>query len=251
MNDPTEPIVCAILLTADRPEFTKRAVRCFQAQTYERKFLVILDTSEGYGSDTIRANVVCYTRPQFRGRTIGDLRNIANGINEGTDIICHWDSDDYSHPNRITEQVALLQSSGKEVVGYRDMLFWRLKYNPLRPTPVGEAWLFTHPDPRYCLGTSLCYWRKTWERKPFKDLPKPGSTGEDWEFLNGLDSLGVSCIGENEMPLMIASIHGGNTSGQYLDIERSSSWERVPAYDGYCKRQWRKREKEGISRAAY
>ncbi len=31
MNEPT---VCAMMLTADRPELAKRAVECFRAQTY-------------------------------------------------------------------------------------------------------------------------------------------------------------------------------------------------------------------------
>ena len=41
------------------------------------------------------------------------------------DILIHWDDDDYSHPNRIAEQVALLKSSGADVVGFSEMLSWR------------------------------------------------------------------------------------------------------------------------------
>jgi hypothetical protein len=36
---------------------------------------------------------------------------------------------------------------------------------------------------------------------------------------------------------MIASIHGGNTSGSYKLIEQSTSWRRVPEWDAYC-RDW-------------
>ena len=51
------------------------------------------------------------------------LRSAREG--HAADILVHLDDDDYSHPNRIAEQVVLLQSSGADCVGYREMLFWQ------------------------------------------------------------------------------------------------------------------------------
>ena len=67
---------------------------------------------------------------RYEQATIGTkLRNFAgeaNGPAWMPEILIHWDDDDYSHPNRIAEQVALLQSSGADAtVGFREMLFWR------------------------------------------------------------------------------------------------------------------------------
>ena len=167
------------------------------------------------------------------------------------DILIHFDDDDWSHPERISEQVALLESSGADVVGYREMLLWR--------EGPGEAWIYSNPDPRYALGTSLCYWRKTWERKPFEAT----SNGEDTKFITGLNCVGKSSFpgeppetakrrglpdGSTVMkydidePRMIARIHAGNTSNQYaqnlLDISnrvKGGPWRRVPEWDAYTR----------------
>ena len=190
------------------------------------------------------------------GKPIGYLRNfVAETLCKAPnppDAFVHWDSDDFSHPNRIAEQVALLRSTGADVVGYREMLFWREPEKvrggrlppQFYPTYPGEAWLYSNPDPRYCLGTSLCYWRKTWERKPFEAT----SQGEDLRFWTGLKSIGVSSLAGvprftayTAYPRMIASIHAGNTSTVYRPelmaaIERQGGeWKRAPEWDSYCR----------------
>jgi len=251
------------MLTADRPELTRRAVACFEAQSFAgAKRLVILDTSQQPGGFArFRGHFqVC----QIGGarRTIGELRNEANGMSR-EDILIHWDSDDYSHPNRIAEQVALLQSSGADAVGYNEMLFWRqhsFSSDPPRPGTLipGEAWLYSNPRPDYALGTSLCYWRKTWERRPFAALPLPGGrAGEDQDWLDGIASgrgPGVKLWSAssfpidddppmhiNDQPRMIARVHPGNTSTAYdpplmrASEMQGSGWRRVPEWDSYCR----------------
>jgi len=127
----TEPLVCCVCLTADRQELTERAVRCFEAQTYQKKWLLIYDTGrEELTLDGIGATLQDAARRvsivrEAGGRSIGALRNAANALVMHCDIIAHFDSDDHSHPNRITEQVALLKASGADAVGYHEMLFWR------------------------------------------------------------------------------------------------------------------------------
>ena len=282
----TEPLVCAVMLTCDRPEMAARAVRSFRAQTYERKTLLVWNTGESdeiecgcgpTGFHVVDANL---------GQSIGMLRNSAIGFPTGydkPDIIAHFDDDDYSHPDRIAEQVALLQSSGADAVGYREMLFWReTSVEQPRPTyPSGEhkgervwrdhdeAWLYSHNQPNkpnHVLGTSLCYWRKTWERKPFPDAPKgPGASGEDWLWQQGLNVKAASAMfehgesthpdtcdcglcgpgqrtvihGGNCEPRMIASIHGQNSSQAYnlelLIAKGSREWRRVPEWDDYAR----------------
>jgi glycosyltransferase involved in cell wall biosynthesis len=200
-----EPTVCGVLLyTPDRMPMARRIIESW----------------------TGPARLVSY--PNDGGKTIGALRNEANALARA-DILVHFDSDDWSHPNRIAEQVALLQSSGADVVGYREMLFWR--------DDGGEAWLYSNKNPGYALGTSLCYWRRTWERKPFPAT----SYGEDLQFCTGLKVCGVpafGCSGEAyHDPRMIARIHHGNTSTAYKpeNMARASEWKRVPEWDQYCR----------------
>lgn len=268
-----EPTVCAVMLTRDRPELAKRAVECFRAQTYPNKRLYIFDTGRGLGAvDALPDGYQEFNIVYHRGLTesdmaIGGLRNRANwwavrptAMSEPDgDVLIHWDDDDWSHPNRIAEQVALLQASGADVVGYNEMLFWRTL--PGLFVGRGEAWLYSNPKPpAYALGTSLCYWRKTWERHHF---PNETQGVEDhWlreKNVVAMSSLGVplfSCeaipTGESagyetfrpgpvqyrtggDEPRMIARIHGGNTSNGYkLEeyVEKGSKeWKRVPEWD--------------------
>lgn len=259
----SEPLVCCVCLTKDRPQMLQRAIACFQAQTYERKRLLIVNSGDG-PRITETADM---WEPCFIGAdalSIGELRNLGNMYashhyttrDDRPEIFVHSDDDDWSHPERIAEQVALLRASGKEAVGYREMLFWNLRVamidvDPTKPRgagvlgtvkSVGEAWLYTNGNPRYCLGTSLCYWRSVWERRPFEDK----AYGEDTAWLLGVDSRGERSIADrySDKPgaRMIASIHGGNTSPAYRgELMRASEkqngeWKRAPHFDEYCRR---------------
>jgi hypothetical protein len=232
----TEPRVLCVMLTRDRHELAKRAVECFRQQTYDpcKRFLAILDTGDSSWFD---ARSDSENEMHFRWETkgsIGWLRNEANTSFPSVDIIAHFDDDDWSHPNRLTEQVALLQASGADAVGYNEMLFWR---NQLWDGGPGDAWLYSNPRPNYALGTSLCYWRKAWERSPFTDGPKPEGTSEyhHWFKQGGVTVASKSSFGGSEgEPRMVARIHGKNF-GAY-DIEKqiasgSREWKRVPAWD--------------------
>jgi hypothetical protein len=213
------------MLTRDRPEFARKAVECFRAQTYLDVApcgLIVLDTGEG--SERLKDTddeVKTMWLPELRGRTIGALRNYVPGHLETPDVYLHWDDDDYSHPNRIAEQVALLQSSGAEVVGYNELLFERF----------GEAWLFSRTSGSYAVGASLCYWRKTWEKRKFRDI----SQSEDWHFIQELNVCAVSAQvrASNRAPVeprLIQRIHGRNSSNSYAEL-KPPSWKRVPEWD--------------------
>lgn len=230
-----EPLVCAILLTKDRPAMAARAVRAFRAQTYPNKRLFICDTGAADPGQMHTREEEKYWASYWRRHSIGKLRNAANQLavswtgavqHSVAEVLIHWDDDDVSHPNRIAEQVAHLQSSGADVVGYDELLFWRMS---------SEAWLLRNKSSARW-GTTFCYWRKTWERKPFPDLPRPGAHGsEDYSWCNGLKIKTTSSILNHRQPRMIASIHGGNTS-DYRDLNPNSGWKRVPEWDDYCRK---------------
>lgn len=260
----TEPTVCCVMLTRNRPEYARRAVECFRAQTYENKRLLILDTghadNEYFGGCAGVQHV--WSGLTFKGLTVGALRNEANKKSGDTDILIHFDDDDWSHPNRIAEQVALLQASGTECVGYREMLFWREGEHIVVPddeSKDGEAWLYSVPSASWLLGSSYCYWRKVWERRPFPDLPKmrdgkaiPDSSAEDTIWKREVKCMGVTSLHEidlpddripykvqdGEEPRMICRIHGSNTTN-YADLlsgKYENTWKRVPEWDAPCRR---------------
>ena len=279
---PHEPTVCAILLTRDRPELAKRAIECFRKQTYEPHLrrLYVLDNGiapstdalpDGYPKDRIMYHRALPTTDTGTVPTIGSLRNyaIAWADNDRSwhsihhpDILIHWDDDDWSHPNRIAEQVALLQASGADCVGYNELLFWRTTGHLIeedfltddkRVTETGEAWLYTATRGGVpALGTSLCYWRKTWERHHFanetqgvedhwlreKNVVAPSSLGEPFYHVDQETNKPTQPMifkNRGDEPRMIARIHGGNTSNGYKLEEYvskgSKEWQRVTQWD--------------------
>jgi hypothetical protein len=228
----SDPSVCAVMLTRDRPEMARSAVERFRSQTYPHRKLLIWEngTPRLLRKEMALREYLCVDEPLV----IGQLRNRANEYacsGEGfprPDILIHWDDDDWSHPSRIADQVEFLQASQVDCVGYRKMLFWRQEER--------QAWLYNNPDPRYCLGTSLCYWRGAWERRPFEAT----SQGEDALFTAGLNCRGLgvpnSKYGIAREPRMIARIHPGNTSNAYAPAKMAewAEWSRAPGWDAYC-----------------
>jgi hypothetical protein len=243
----SEPLVVAIMLTKDRPEMAARAVQCFYAQTYQRKRLIVWDTSvhcersnyEIFSPESCQVIAPDVDQEACASMSVGLLRNAANKYgahhygpsSERCDILCHWDDDDWSHPNRIAEQVALLQASGAEAVGYHSMYFYRagwefprpycddcaaLGREALCPRHMAAVYLYNGSGGYpygYVIGTSLCYWRSVWEKRPFLDVPE----SSDSKFCNGTDpegrylheplrtaSVNAAIPGE---PRMIARIH--------------------------------------------
>ncbi len=267
--------VACVMLVCERFDMVTRALKSFRAQTYENKHLLIYDTSAahvedladmvGFDGDDEDVTLVESKASDHHGKpkTIGHLRNRANH-NATADIIAHWDSDDYSSPQRLTEQVALLQASGADAVGYNEALFfdstrggWIFdEANASKPgnswpedvhRREGEAWLYTSPKSDVALGGTLAYWRRTWERKRFADVRH----GEDTLWQTGMrvkavSGLGTKCgechsescdhpgIRISGDPRFIAAIHGSNTSSVITPTVRD--WKRMPGRDEECGR---------------
>lgn len=263
-------MVAAIMLANGRPEMVKRAIASFRAQTYpaQRRGLFVLDTGATSLPDSIdTGGVVHWKAPGVASKPIGELRNIANRIasaqwSSAADVqpklICHFDSDDWSHPDRIAEQVKLLQASGKECVGYRDLLFWDTRGNDPRvlnavpgsyyeTCPVfGAAYRFQSDDARYLIGASMMYTVEAWHRYPFTTTSHHYED-QDWWSHNNSRTLGVAAFdgysspGYSRDPRMVCGIHGTNTSEAYQpeNMHRKQTtgkpaWTRVPGWDSYC-----------------
>ena len=249
------PSVVCVMLANGRPGMVQRAVESFRAQTYDpcRRLLLVFDsgTPRNLQSASDSENEVWQPAPGWENKSFGALRNGANKLAAayGAEILCHWDSDDWSHPQRIKEQVALLCSSGKECVGYNQMLFWDTRgvemvhtTHPQAKCPrrelvaMNEAWLFTNRDPRYVLDTSACYLRAWWEKVPF---PEGAGNVDTLRWIHNADSYcGVSSLRENGAvdPRMIAAIHEGNRANPaYKNRDKNTTWQRVPEWDAHCK----------------
>lgn len=270
------PTVLCVMLVDGRREMVRRALKSFYAQHYQRKRLLIWDTGEEpltlplplMASPLLSSMVWAHW---MRGDSIGNLRNAANkhGLthppemaDEVPDVIAHWDSDDWSHPHRLSQQVAHLVGSWPHpCVGYNDMIFWDSREQisgflgaPVEG-PVNEAWRYQGKTASQPLGTSLMYWADAWLHNHFQDF-HPSTGAEDVRFLDSLQpkAVSVSSIADLvrfldsrqpkavsglsiadlcPLPYMIASIHGANTSTRIVECPE---WTRVPQYDAICRK---------------
>lgn len=244
-----DPRVVAVMLVDGRPEMVERAMRSFRAQTYQNADLMIFDsgdqqffTTAGLPSVRVRPNEIRVDARQFRGSTIGVLRNAANTVASNADIIVHWDSDDWSHRSRIKEQVDLLRWSGKDCVGYREALFWDTRpgeFDAMEAAsidrPRDEAWIYHNGDYLFVLGTSMCYWRSAWEVCPFDDAPHEDRR---WWMKNAARCISKSICGD---PRLVCGIHGGNTEAydRAVMLRSAPEWRRAPEWDEHCKKVMR------------
>lgn len=222
------PHVTCICLTADRQQHTDRAVKCFLQQTYPTKHLLILDNGVGryipvFETEELQHVTVLRLNPPT-GHTVGGLRNLANGVAVHTDILAHWDSDDWSHPLRLAWQVQQLKETKAELVGYNSMIFWR----------DGEAWAFVSDGTKAkMIGASFLYWRRTWEQQKFREVNK----GEDNEWQRNVAGHAAPGFFKDE-PAMIASMLPDGAGGWYDDpaFYRSPNWERAEDWDAKVRR---------------
>jgi glycosyltransferase involved in cell wall biosynthesis len=231
----TDPLICAVMITNNRPAMARRAVRDFNRQTYNNKLLFVLDTAKDSPGQAASE-----WEPVLNGSSIGTLRNVANAMamkRLNPDILINWDDDDVSHPNRIASQVRQLQTTlidqrprgGIEAagaVGYQDLLWW----NSVR----AEAWVYDYGGNHYCLGTSLCYWPHFWKSNPFPER----NIGE-WP-IETPGKFGYSSFVDGE-PMIIGEWHGKNGANAGTEPSRepwqmeethwSNTWKRVPEWD--------------------
>lgn len=199
-------LVSAIMPTRGRREFARLAVESFLAQTYEPKELVVLDDyrdpSFPAGKATFQAqHPIIYELDKAPG-TIPARRNRCCAI-AGGEIICHWDSDDWSAPERISDQVARLEEHSAEVTGYSSPFFW----------DVAKSKLYQYlARPKFAVGTSLCYRKRFLNEFRFPEALSHGEDNEMVEFARRRNVLAVALGG----PMIVARVHPDNTCKKIL-----------------------------------
>lgn len=194
-----------LCLTRNRREWLPKAISAFLAQAYEHRELLILadgkDVQDLIPDDT-RIRHISAIPPM----SIGAKRNLGCELAAGS-VIAHWDDDDYSAPQRLSDQIRRLHETGKAVTGYHSMRF-----------KDGSRWWRYAGRSSYSLGTSLCYRRDWWQRHRFPCQ----QLGEDNVFTACAAAAGeLSAVDAGD--LMYASIHDGNTSPRN-PADAGSNW---------------------------
>lgn len=195
-------LVSAVMPCRGRVEYSRLAVESFLSQTYQNRELVILDDFDKPGfPNGIAHPLIRYYQTENIVFNIPTKRNRVNWLAKG-EIICHFDSDDFSAPDRMAQQVAHLEASGKAVVGYHKLLF--------HESSTGLVFEY-HARTNYALGTSLCYRKWWWELNKFPDNVPVGS---DNRFVFTADrAKQLECVEGGSM--IVARIHADNTSKKH------------------------------------
>jgi glycosyltransferase involved in cell wall biosynthesis len=191
--------------TGNRKEFVPLAIKSFLSQDYGAKFeLVVVDDGNVPCWDVVPELYNEFIRYEYRGRdygprmSIGEKRNWGNRSAHG-DIIVHWDDDDWYHPSRLRDQIEHLLASGKQVVGYHSIHYYResdkktFKYNDPTFRPHGG-------------GTSLVYWKKFWEVHKFPDR----QIAEDFIFTTWARNTD-QMASKDGLGMVVARVHSKST----------------------------------------
>jgi glycosyltransferase involved in cell wall biosynthesis len=184
--------------TQDRRQFIPAAIDCWMRQTYENRDLVIVDDGDDPIEDIIPNDPRIFYFRLDRKITTGAKRNKCCALASGS-IICHFDDDDWSAPDRIVNQVARLLGTGKPITGYSQLLFW--------DTLAQQAKRYQAQVPNYVVGTSLMYKREHWLMSRFKDQQKSSDNAFVYPSLSRIAA-------SNDPFHMVARIHGSHTSAK-------------------------------------
>lgn len=213
------PKVTCIMPTYNRPAFARMALRCFLAQDYPTKELILIDDGTyTIENETAGLDEVVFVAVDHR-MTIGAKRNLACDRATG-DVILHWDDDDWNGPRRIRTQVEVMQAAGAEVsavaVGYlydlvTDSFFTVTAADTLRQPFVSYA--------------TLGYLRETWRScGGFPDQ----SLGEDVELFHRAVLAGARSCVVSEPGLFVVVRHGANSWRFEPRQAATSNWTDSP-----------------------
>lgn len=105
------PLVSCLMVTADRPALCRRAIRCYNRQTYPNRELVVVEDSTTdlapVLADVPAGELVHRHVNPDRDLSLGALRNLSLEAARG-DLLTQWDDDDWYHRERVAHQVAAL-----------------------------------------------------------------------------------------------------------------------------------------------
>jgi len=181
--------------TRDRRPQIPLALHCFLNQDYPDRALFILDDGNDSIQDLIphdpRITYLTGTQPPH---TLGSKLNTLIHATQAP-ICINWDDDDWSAPQRISDQLNRLLKSKLAVTGYNAIYYLD------ETTHTTHRWAWPRPTP-YALGTSACYYRAWGLRHPHRDITR----GCDSDFsLQARLNKQLTCTDAGQ--LMVARYH--------------------------------------------
>jgi len=222
--------------TDSRHEFHEALWKCFEAQVWEDKELVVIETyvrePSKFFTDLAKKDsrlvYLAYQRPKGQDWSIGLKRNIATHVATG-EFLASFDDDDLYAPLYLRSMIPFLEDGRKQAVtlsswfiydqatgkwGFCDPIAWGLaKGMDLSYRQVKEK--------AYGYGFSYIFRRKAALDLTYEDI----DLGEDYVFMTHLQARkGADCIvlNHDDFGICLHIQHGGNTSQSILlrDVHR-------------------------------
>ena len=139
------PLISCFCVTRNKPELLTRAIRCFEAQKYPNKELVVVYESDDPGTRQVlqgarNVNVRQVEIAATPKLTLGELRNIAVK-NASGEYVCQWDDDDWYHERRLEVQMKCIQESCKPATVLLNWIVFNTITNQayISPTRIWEG----------------------------------------------------------------------------------------------------------------
>jgi glycosyltransferase involved in cell wall biosynthesis len=204
-----EPLVSCIMPTFNRRAFIPRALRCYLAQDWPNKELLILDDGTDKIIDLLPSELLSSYMSDPVKRTYGAKLNALCGTAKGEYVI-HVDDDDVYPPDRITRQVTpLIENPALKVSGTSTLYYYTDDGRAFRYDGEKRIWL-----------AAIAYPRSAWEERHFCTDESPGADHR-WTSLIPNEFRFDVC----DPALVIASIHTANHSPKRPS---GAMWKTVP-----------------------
>lgn len=197
------PLVSCLMVTKNRANLARCALRSFLNQSYPHKELVIIDDGEDEEfacyTKQLKDSRIRHIRLPTRKKSLGGLRNMSVEIAKG-DLVCQWDDDDLSDPLRLAMQVCAMVSFKAEACLLRQEMMW-----------------WPHQN-RLAISTKRI-WEGSSMAKKANLTPYPAiSKGEDTPVVKNLLHTAKVVILDNPH-LYLYVVHGTNTfDAQHFDL---------------------------------
>lgn len=193
-----------------RLEAFRRSVADYCRQTHPRRELVVvLDRGDPVARESMLAHLASLARDDVRvvepadKLTLGALRNVSVARARG-EILCHWDDDDWFHPDRVRAELAELSRTGAQALVLEDVLL----YAPAERTLRWTNWRATEPKG---LPATLMVRREAALRYP--EIGPESCRHEDTAAIRVLQARGGYRTMAGAAYLYVYVSHATNTSG--------------------------------------
>ena len=196
-----KPLVSCVLVTKDRPAFCRQALRCFSAQDYPDKEIIVVDD----GAASIEA--LCAGVPNLTYIRLTAAAPTGTKLNLGIeaargDILQKLDDDDFYAPGFLSAAVARLIRARRRDALVVWCCFLVLIARERRLYFSGHGWN---------TGGTLCFHRDLWKRHPFRGLH---ASSDSWFIRDTEPFIARVCAAEQYLVVR----HGANT------------WRRIEGY---------------------